>query len=203
MTKRTWWPGRPTYTLPGMSRGPALLLSAALLSGLVLAGCGDDEAGTAPTALLASPSTTATQAPAGVVVTGAWVRATTGSKTPSMTGAFMTLHNTGDTEVVLQRARSAVARMTQLHEMSMVDGKAAMHEVAGGIRVPAGGTVVLQPGGYHVMLMKLARPLAAGDEVTLSLLFSDGTTQTVTAPVKVFAEETGGYSPTPTSMPAH
>jgi hypothetical protein len=59
---------------------------------------------------------------------------------------------------------------------------------------------VLKPGGYHVMLMKLTRPLAAGDEVTLTLDFSDGTTRTLTVPVKTFAEETGGYSPTPAAM---
>ena len=198
MTKRTWCQALGGHTLPGMRRRSSLLLSAAVLSGLSLAGCGDD----APTSAGGSPSPTvaAVHAEQGVVVTGAWVRATTGSATPSMTGAFMVLRNDGDADVVLVRARTKVARMTQLHEMSMVDGKATMHEVSGGIRVPAGGSVTLQPGGYHVMLMKLARPLPAGEEVPLTLTFSDGTSQTVTAPVKVFAEETGGYSPTPAPM---
>jgi copper(I)-binding protein len=45
-----------------------------------------------------------------------------------------------------------------------------MQEVAQ-IDVPAGGSVELKPGGYHVMLMKLAAPIAAGDSVPVTLTF--------------------------------
>lgn len=180
------------------ARGAGLVV-AAVVAGLTLTACGDDTTSNAaptPTAAKVTPLA----APAGLVVKDAWARATTGSQDPSMTGVFMTLQNTGSSAVTLVRVSSAVARMTQLHEMTMVAGKAAMHEVAGGIAVAAGASQVLKPGGYHVMLMKLARPLAAGDEVPLTLAFSDGTTRTLIVPVKAFAEETGGYSPTPAAM---
>lgn len=172
---------------------------AAVVAALTLTACGDNTASQA-THATAAPTATVSATPAGITVTDAWARATTGSKDASMTGVFMTLHNTGPSTVTLIRASTPVARMTQLHEMTMVAGKAAMHQVAGGIPVATGAPQVLKPGGYHVMLMKLTRPLAAGDEVTLSLAFSDGTTRTLTVPVKAFAEETGGYSPTPAPM---
>jgi copper(I)-binding protein len=136
-------------------------------------------------------------------VEGAWVRATTGAKDPSMTGAFMTIRNTGSGDARLVRASSTVADEVQLHVMKTDGGTAHMHRVRTGFRVPAHGRAVLQPGGMHVMLMGLARPLVAGDEVTLVLTFGGGVTRTVVAPVKAFAEETGGYaSPTPSPMPS-
>lgn len=205
MVHLMWYERPRKHTLRGMpfwtSPRPLVLLAPVLLAALGLSACGADDSGAATRgdALGAAPRTSA--APRGVVVSQAWVRATTGSRSPGMTGAFMVLSNPGPAAVTLLRATTPLAHMTQLHEMTMVNGKSAMHEVAGGIVIPAGGTTVLRPGGYHVMLMKLVTPLVAGEEVSLTLVFSDGTARTVLAPVKAFAEETGGYSPTPAAMP--
>jgi periplasmic copper chaperone A len=41
------------------------------------------------------------------------------------------------------------------------------------VALPAGKRVELQPGGYHVMLLGLVRPLGAGDSVALTLTLED------------------------------
>ncbi len=67
--------------------------------------------------------------------------------------------------------------------MKREDGMMKMRQVTGGIDVPAGGTVRLEPGGYHVMLIGPEEPIAEGDTVTLVLEFERAgrLTLTVTA----------------------
>jgi hypothetical protein len=61
--------------------------------------------------------------------------------------------------------------MVELHETSTdASGMTGMHPVAR-IEVPAGGEVKLQPGGFHLMLMSLTKPLAVGDKVEIDLVF--------------------------------
>ena len=163
---------------------PGLALVVALAG---LAGCGDDADAT-------GSSDTSTAAQTGkVTIEDPWVRATTGTEDPTMTAAFFVVDNETDEDVTLESASSPAAGMVQLHEMAEVDGEMVMREVEGGIVVKAGGGQLLQPGGYHVMLMKLQQELEPGDEVELTLTFSDGTTEEVTAPVKEFTEEEGHY----------
>lgn len=157
---------------------PGLALVVALAG---LAGCGSDE----------DPAAAAETGE--VTVEDPWVRATAGAEDPTMTAAFLVVDNETDDDVTLESASSPVAGMAQLHEMAEVDGEMVMQEAEGGIVVRAGGGQLLQPGGYHVMLMDLKRELAPGDEVELTLGFSDGTTIEVTAPVKEFTEEEGHY----------
>lgn len=168
--------------------------AAALLLALGLAACGDTTAETtAQTATETTAETTPETATPAVVVGDPWVRATRGTEDPSMTAAFMTLDNAGTEDVTLVAASSSVARMAELHEMAVVDGTPVMQPVAGGIPLAAGRGKLLEPGGYHVMLMGLRDPLSPGDEVDLVLEFSDGSTQELTVPVKEFTEEEGHY----------
>ncbi len=173
-----------TRTLRTLGLGAtALVLTAAL------AACGE-QSSPDPAAAAASPTSAVTST---VVVGDPWVRATKGSEDPSMTGAFMTLDNPGTEPVTLVSASSSVARTTELHEMAMVDGAMSMQAVDDGIVLEAGRGKVLEPGGFHVMLMGLRDALAPGDEVDLSLVFSDGSTQDLVVPVKAFTEEEGHY----------
>ncbi|WP_238161555.1 copper chaperone PCu(A)C [Kribbella antibiotica] len=134
-----------------------------------------------------------------VLIEDAWVRATVGTKDTTMTAAFMALTNPGNADIKLISATSPVAGMVQLHEMAMKDGKMVMQEKAGGVSVPAASHAHLSPGGDHIMLMDLKKPLKPGDEVPLTLKFSDNTTHDLTVPVKAFTEEEEHYHPTPTA----
>jgi copper(I)-binding protein len=144
------------------------------------------------------PATQAAASTPSVLVEDAWVRATVGAKDTSMTAAFMSLTNPGDADIRLTSATSPVAGMVQLHEMAMNDGKMVMQEKAGGIKVPATSHAHLSPGGDHVMLMGLKQALKPGDEVPVTLKFSDGTSHDLNVPVKAFTEEEEHYHPSET-----
>lgn len=175
------------------------LAATALVLSATLAGCGGDAeepatVGTAPASTPADAAATrSTGTESAVVVGDPWVRATRGAEDTSMTGAFMTLDNPGTEPVALVAASSSVAARTELHEMAMVDGEMLMRAVEDGIVLEPGRGKVLEPGGFHVMLMGLHDRLAPGDEVDLSLSFSDGSTQDLVVPVKAFTEEEGHY----------
>jgi copper(I)-binding protein len=87
----------------------------------------------------------------------------------------------------LTSASSDVASQVQIHEMSMDNGIMKMREVAGGLAVPADGSVALKPGSYHVMLIGLKKPLAAGDSFPLTLTFEKAGNISIMVPVKALA----------------
>lgn len=98
--------------------------------------------------------------------------------------AFMTLKNTGAEDHAVVAARSPAAAVVEIHTHVLgEDGVHRMREVES-IDVPAGGEAKLQPGGLHVMLINLTAPLKAGDQVELSLVFEDGSEDTVPAEVR-------------------
>lgn len=63
------------------------------------------------------------------------------------------------------------------------NGMMTMREVDS-VAIPAGGTVKLEPGGYHIMLLKLTKDLAVGDTIEVTLDFESAATATVTAEVQ-------------------
>lgn len=93
-----------------------------------------------------------------------WVRGTVQGQTSS--GAFMELKSKDGAAVV--GVESPVAGVVEIHEMRM-DGNVMRMRAVSRIDLPAGKTVELKPGGYHVMLMGLKRPLKKGDVVPLKL----------------------------------
>lgn len=99
-----------------------------------------------------------------VNVSGAWVRGTATGQ--SATGAFMEL--TASENAVLIGVSSPVAAVAELHEMSMDNGIMKMRSLPR-LDLPAGKTVVLKPGSYHLMLMDLKQPLKKGEMVPLTL----------------------------------
>lgn len=93
-----------------------------------------------------------------------WVRGTVAGQ--KATGAFMELSSPAGTVIV--GASSPVAGVTEIHEMKMDAGVMKMRAIPR-LDVPAGKTVSLAPGGYHVMLMDLKQQLKKGDIVPLTL----------------------------------
>jgi len=99
-----------------------------------------------------------------VAVSDAWVRGTVAGQ--NATGAFMQLRSADGT--VLVGAASPVAGTAEIHEMRM-DGAVMRMRPVPKVDLPAGRTVELKPGGYHVMLMDLKAPLKKGDTVPIRL----------------------------------
>ncbi len=85
--------------------------------------------------------------------------------------AYVSIDNRGKEADRLVGASSPVAGKTEIHTMKMEGNVMRMREV-GEIAIAPGSTVVMQPGdGYHIMLLKLKKPLNAGDEFPLTLNF--------------------------------
>ena len=104
-----------------------------------------------------------------VDVKDAWVR--TSVQGQKATGAFMKL--TAKDGVKLVAASSPVAGVTEVHEMKMEGDVMKMKAVAGGLDLPAGKTVELKAGGYHLMLMDLKATLPKDSTIPLTLVFKD------------------------------
>lgn len=132
----------------------------------------------------------ATASHAQVVVGEPWVRATVPQQTG--TGAFMQLTSPTDTKLV--GAESSVAKHVEIHEMAMDNNVMKMRQIPA-LDLPAGQTVELKPGGYHIMFFDLHGQMKEGDQVPLKLIFegADGqrSSQDIQAPVKPLAS--GGH----------
>ena len=122
-----------------------------------------------------------------VKVDKAWARATVQGQ--KGTGAFMSITATEGTKLV--GLTSPVAGVAEVHEMKMEGDVMKMRALPGGLDLPAGKTVELKPGGYHVMLMDLKAPLAKDSTVPMTLLFKNAkgveSKLNITVPVSVTA----------------
>ena len=97
--------------------------------------------------------------------------------------AYFSLHNEGERKDRLVGASSPAAGRVEIHESFVVGEVMRMREVEG-VDLPPGGRVELRPGGLHVMLLDLTRPLLEGEDVVLTLLFEGSDPMEVTVPVR-------------------
>ena len=104
-----------------------------------------------------------------VDVKNAWVRASVQGQ--KATGAFMQL--TASQPTTLVGVASPVAGVAEVHEMKMDGDVMRMRALPNGLALPAGKTVALTPGGYHVMLMDLKATLPKDSTIPLTLTFKD------------------------------
>ncbi|HWA18245.1 MAG TPA: copper chaperone PCu(A)C [Devosia sp.] len=104
-----------------------------------------------------------------VTVSGAYLRATPpGAKAA---GAYLTLTNTGTESDTLLGATSEAAAEIAVHSMSMNNGVMEMAPVEGGLPIPPGGSVALEPKGFHLMLTGMDQPFVEGACVQMVLHF--------------------------------
>ncbi len=166
---------------------------AALATTLLLAACGEDDQ---------SGDTTAS---ASIAVTAAWAR--TSSAVATAGAVYLTIANTGglDDALIGASVDPSVAGSAGLHESvevqtgdstSMTSSEEMPAESVGGgetmmemrpvdrIVAPANGSVALEPGGYHIMLMDLVEPLEVGSTIDLTLTFDSSGDRMVTADVR-------------------
>jgi hypothetical protein len=113
-----------------------------------------------------------------------WVRGTVAQQ--KATGLFAQITSASGGKLVA--ASSPVAGLVEIHEMALEGNVMKMRALPAGLDLPAGKTVELKPGGYHVMLMDLKQQLKEGDTVPVTLVIEgkDGKKETleVKAPVR-------------------
>ena len=101
---------------------------------------------------------------------------------------FLGMKNTGDKEHKLVAAESANTGMIELHTHINDNGVMRMRPVEN-IPIAPGGTAMLQPGGLHLMLMMIKKPLKAGEKMAITLVFEDGSKKNIEAEVRHFSME--------------
>jgi copper(I)-binding protein len=115
---------------------------------------------TASAALAAPPAET-------LRVENAWARPAAKGQN---TAAYLTIVNAGSSADVLKAVETPLGKAS-LHQSSMSGGVARMRPMDQGLRAPARRTVVLAPGGDHIMLSGLVRALAPGQKIPATLVF--------------------------------
>lgn len=114
-------------------------------------------------------------------IENAWTRATPPKAKGG--GAFVTITNNGSEDAHLTGAVSDYAKRTEIHEMSINDGIMKMRKLDDGVVIPAGETLELKPGSYHVMFMGLKQPFIMGENLKITLEFEKAGPIEVTFPV--------------------
>ncbi len=130
----------------------------------------------------------------GVQVVAPWTRAAGQGGTGA---GFLTLRNAGTAPDRLVSARAEIARTVELHTHTNDNGVMRMRPVPG-IDVPAGGEVLLRPGGFHIMLIGLTAPLRLGTTVPVTLVFERAGEVRVDLPV----QSAGARGPAGAAAPA-
>ena len=124
---------------------------------------------TAVLALLAAPAAAHDYKVGTLEITHPWTRAT--PSTAQAGGGFLTIVNKGSAPDRLISARSTASDRVEVHEMKMDGNVMRMRELEKGLEIPAGATVMLKPGGYHIMFMGLKAPFAKDAKVPVTLVF--------------------------------
>lgn len=144
----------------------------------LLAGCGGDAGETASAANACGGD--------GVVVSNAWARAARAGQPTS--AAYLTMCNGAAADDALIAVSMDGARAAELHVTSMsAQGVASMAQ-AEKITLPAGETVLLEPGGAHVMLIGLDRAISPDDAPSLRLEFEHAPPQEIVLEVRAVAD---------------
>lgn len=169
---------------------------------LTAAACGSDSSGEAADTTAAAADTTAapdTTAASAVEITvdGAWAR---NSPMGAANGAaYFTVTASADDTMTGVSVDPSIAAMAEMHETvmsmgsetTMAMGSETTMGMGGGmtmqpvdsIPLTAGEPFVFEPGGYHIMLMELVKPLEIGQTITLTLSFEQAGDVEVEVPV--------------------
>lgn len=158
--------------MPSSSRswhsGGAAAAAFVLLAVGVLAGC--------------SPGASAAPSAVAPTVSDAWVRPPIGTDRPA--AGYLVITNGGSAADALTGAASPVASSVELHETSTDSSGMTGMQPIDRLEIPAGGTVRLEPGGYHLMLMGVSGEIKVGGTVELRLEFEKAGTVVVQAEVR-------------------
>jgi len=100
-----------------------------------------------------------------------------------MSALFMKIVNRGDTDDRLIGVRTPVSQYAEIHRMIMEQGMMKMRKMDY-LEVPAGKEVQLKPGGIHIMLIDLKKPLKKGQKIEVEMIFEKSGKITLKVPVR-------------------
>ena len=101
----------------------------------------------------------------------------------SVMAGYMEIHNISAKEIDIIAINSPSFQSIEMHQSKEIDGFAKMLPQEK-LSIPARGKLVLKSGSYHLMLIKPAKWLKQGDNISLNFVLSNNTQQTLTIPVK-------------------
>lgn len=171
-------------------KAPAFFL--ALTLSLTAAACDSDDGATGDSSSTTTTTTSAASTAKKVSVTGQWAR-----NSPMVAGnaaIYMKLVSTSDDALVGASISPTLAERAELHETKMIpsastpmasDSPATVQMVqVDSIALPAGKSVELKPGGFHVMLLNLPKSLEVGQEFHVTLQFEHAPDEVIHVPVR-------------------
>ena len=148
------------------------MLSLASIAGAVIAA-----------GLFTLPPARAEEVKAGdLVITQGWSRATPGGA--KVGGGYLTIENKGSAPDRLIGGSADIAGKVEVHEMTMNNGVMTMRPLDKGLTIEPGKTAKLAPGGYHLMMFDLKRPLKQGDKLPVTLEFEKAGKVTISLDVQ-------------------
>ncbi|MDE1158478.1 MAG: copper chaperone PCu(A)C [Neorhizobium sp.] len=159
-TSGTATPGvtTPGMTKPGMTKPGMTTPDMATMPGM-----------SAPNTDAASAAPQASAHVGDLTVSGGFVRAMLPGQ--PVGGGYLTIRNDGATDDRLVSISSPVAGRVELHDMAMQGAVMRMRRLDDGLAVPARQTISLQPGGTHMMFLKVKTPFRQGNSVIVHLRF--------------------------------
>jgi copper(I)-binding protein len=104
-----------------------------------------------------------------LVISAPWSRATPAGS--QVAAGYLVITNKGLSSERLVSFTTDLAGQPEVHEMTNEGGVMKMRPLAKGLAIPAGATIKLEPGGYHLMLLQLKKPLLAGQRYKATLVF--------------------------------
>jgi len=119
-----------------------------------------------------------------IVIKDVWARPGSAQRPPAVSAIYMTIENNTSSDDRLLRIETDVTAISEIHQTTIADDIARMRPLEDGLELPANETVILEPGGTHIMLMQLQRDLEVGDTFAIALQFASGATMTVDVPVR-------------------
>ena len=120
--------------------------------------------------LAVSPASAADVALGALKLSAPWARAT--PKGAKVGGGYLKITNTGAEADRLIGGSTSIADKVEVHEMSMSNGVMKMREQPTGLEIKPGQTIELKPGGFHLMIVGLKKPLTQGEHLNVTLTFA-------------------------------
>ena len=117
----------------------------------------------------------------GLLISDFWIKAAIGNH--KMTSGYLTIENTNNFDEHLVSLTSEISKKTQIHDMVVQNDIMKMKNLEGGVLIKAYSKVSFRPGSYHIMFMKLKKPIIVMNKYQVTLRFKNSGSVIIEMPV--------------------